>query len=119
MSAGKPPENSLSLFSLYVVFIFPLYCEFLQILYSLGARQLMVFGLGPMGCIPLQRVLSTTGACQDRANKLALSFNQGTSKVLDDLSAKLPDANFRFGDAYNVVNDVITNPQKYGTYIYN
>jgi phospholipase/lecithinase/hemolysin len=91
----------------------------LQILYSLGARQLMVFGLGPMGCIPLQRVLSTTGACQDRANKLALSFNQGTSKVLDDLSAKLPDANFKFGDAYDVVNDVITNPQKYGTYIYN
>jgi phospholipase/lecithinase/hemolysin len=68
-----------------------------------------------MGCIPLQRVLSSSGGCQDRANKLALSFNQASSKVLDDLSAKLPNANFKFGDAYDVVNDVMTNPNKYGT----
>ncbi|KAL0335626.1 UNVERIFIED_CONTAM: GDSL esterase/lipase [Sesamum radiatum] len=33
----------------------------LTILHGLGARKLMVFGLGPMGCIPLQRVLSSSG----------------------------------------------------------
>lgn len=75
----------------------------------------MVFGLGPMGCIPLQRVLSTTGNCQDRANKLALSFNQASSKLLDGLTKTLPNANYRFGDAYDVINNLITNPQKYGT----
>ncbi|KAM7480028.1 hypothetical protein LguiA_028241 [Lonicera macranthoides] len=86
----------------------------LQILHGLGARKLMVFGLGPMGCIPLQRVLSTTGECQDRTNKLALSFNKAGTKLLDDLSKKLPNASYRFGDAYDVVNNVITNPYKYG-----
>lgn len=75
----------------------------------------MVFGLGPMGCIPLQRVLSTTGNCQDRANKLALSFNQGSIKVLDGLTKTLPNASYRFGEAYDIINNVITNPQKYGT----
>lgn len=75
----------------------------------------MVFGLGPMGCIPLQRVLSTTGNCQEKANKLALSFNQASAKLVEDLSNKLPNATFRFGDAYDVVNNVITNPGKYGT----
>lgn len=80
----------------------------------MGARQLMVFGLGPMGCIPLQRVLSTDGSCQQKTNKLAISFNQASSKLLDNLSTQLANASFRFGDAYDVVNDVITNPQKYG-----
>ncbi|KDP31260.1 hypothetical protein JCGZ_11636 [Jatropha curcas] len=86
----------------------------LKTLHSLGARQLMVFGLGPMGCIPLQRVLSTSGECQERTNKLALGFNKATGNLINDLNAKLPNASFKFGDAYDVVNDVITDPTKYG-----
>ncbi|XP_030521815.1 GDSL esterase/lipase At1g74460-like [Rhodamnia argentea] len=86
----------------------------LELLHSLGARQLMVFGLGPMGCIPLQRVLSSSGDCQDRANKLALSFNRATSQMLEKMSGKLTNASYRFADAYDVVNDVISNPYKYG-----
>ncbi|GMH31537.1 hypothetical protein Nepgr_033380 [Nepenthes gracilis] len=86
----------------------------LKLLHSLGARELMVFGLGPMGCIPLQLVLSSTGGCQERVNNLALSFNQATSKLVDGLSKTLPNASFRFGHAYDVVNDVISNPGKYG-----
>lgn len=74
----------------------------------------MVFGLGPMGCIPLQRVLSSSGDCQDRANKLAVSFNRAVTKMLNKLSGKLPNASFKFGDAYDVVSDVISNPYKYG-----
>ncbi|GMY15615.1 GDSL esterase/lipase At1g74460 [Fagus crenata] len=86
----------------------------LKHLHTLGARQLIAFGLGPVGCIPLQRVLSSTGNCQDKANNLALSFNKASSKLLDDLSTELPNATFRFGEAYDVVNEVINNPQKYG-----
>ncbi|KAI4365922.1 hypothetical protein MLD38_021860 [Melastoma candidum] len=86
----------------------------LELLYRLGARQVMVFGLGPMGCIPLQRVLSSSGSCQDRTNKLAIGFNQQTTKMLQAMSSKFPDASFRFGDAYDVVNNVISNPAKYG-----
>ncbi|KAJ4712948.1 GDSL esterase/lipase [Melia azedarach] len=86
----------------------------LKMLHRMGARQLMVFGLGPMGCIPLQRVLSTTGDCQQKTNKLAISFNQAATTLLNSLSSKLANASFKFGDAYDVVNDVITNPEKYG-----
>lgn len=67
-----------------------------------------------MGCIPLQRVLSTTGQCQEKANKLALSFNKASSNLLVSLESKLPNASFKFGDAYDVVDDVIRNPYKYG-----
>lgn len=74
----------------------------------------MVFGLGPMGCIPLQRVLSTTGNCREKANKLALTFNKAVSELVDDLGKHFPDSTYRFGDAYDVVYDVISNPNKYG-----
>ena len=77
----------------------------------------MVFGLGPMGCIPLQRVLSTSGGCRERANKLALSFNKATNNVIDDLNTQLPNSRYKFGDAYDVVDDVIRNPTKYGEHI--
>ncbi|KAI4329625.1 hypothetical protein MLD38_027993 [Melastoma candidum] len=86
----------------------------LTLLHGLGARHLMVFGLGPMGCIPLQLVLSTTSGCQERTNKLALSFNRAVSKMVNDLGSQLPNASFTFGDAYDVVNDLISNPSKYG-----
>ncbi|CAK9138116.1 unnamed protein product [Ilex paraguariensis] len=86
----------------------------LTLLHSLGARQLMAFGLGPMGCIPLQRVLSTSNACQEKTNKLALSFNNAGNNLLNELSSSLSNASFKFGDAYDVVNQLIKNPYKYG-----
>ncbi|CAN0896003.1 GDSL esterase/lipase At1g74460 [Linum grandiflorum] len=87
----------------------------LKLLHSLGARELIVFGLGPMGCIPLQRVLSSSGGCQERTNKLALSFNKASNKLITSLSRQLPNATYKFGDAYDVVNNLISNPKKYGT----
>ncbi|KAF9626188.1 hypothetical protein IFM89_031315 [Coptis chinensis] len=86
----------------------------LKLLYGLGARQMTIFGLGPMGCIPLQRVLSTSGDCQDRTNKLALSFNKAGNNLVADLTKTLPNSNFKFGDAYEVVADVISHPVRYG-----
>lgn len=75
---------------------------------------MQLFGLGPMGCIPLQRVLTTTGNCRESVNKLALSFNKASSELIDDLVKQLPNSNYRFGDAYDVVSDLISNPLKYG-----
>lgn len=69
-----------------------------------------------MGCIPLQRVLSSSGGCQDRTNKLAIAFNEAAANLVNELSTTLPNATFKFGDAYDVVNDLITNPQKYGKF---
>ncbi|XP_068643646.1 GDSL esterase/lipase At1g74460-like isoform X1 [Aristolochia californica] len=86
----------------------------LKLFYKLGARQLVFFGLGPMGCIPLQRVLSSSGECQEKTNQLAISFNKAANNILANLSRSLPNASFRFGDAYDVVEDVIYNPQKHG-----
>uniref|UniRef100_A0A1D1YHW3 GDSL esterase/lipase At1g74460 n=1 Tax=Anthurium amnicola TaxID=1678845 RepID=A0A1D1YHW3_9ARAE len=86
----------------------------LTLLHSLGARTLMLFGLGPMGCIPLQRFLTSTGECQQNTNQLALMFNQAASQLIKDLSNRLPNVTFMYGDAYDVIQDVINNPHRYG-----
>ncbi|XP_038880244.1 GDSL esterase/lipase At1g74460 [Benincasa hispida] len=98
----------------FVTYLMETLRDQLKLLYGMGARQLMVFGLGPMGCIPLQRVLSLSGDCQERTNNLALSFNKAASNLLDGLANRLPNATYKFGDAYDVVADVISNPGKYG-----
>ncbi|KAL2482319.1 GDSL esterase/lipase [Forsythia ovata] len=67
-----------------------------------------------MGCIPLQRVLSSSGECQEKTNKLAQMFNTETILLVSELSSTLANATFKFGDAYDVVNNVIANPNNYG-----
>ncbi|ONK73852.1 uncharacterized protein A4U43_C03F240 [Asparagus officinalis] len=86
----------------------------LRVLHTLGARQLTFLGLGPMGCIPLQRILTTTGNCQESTNKLSLAFNRAASQLLANLSSSLPNASYEFGDAYDFFQDLIVNPQAHG-----
>ncbi|EFJ14546.1 hypothetical protein SELMODRAFT_423586 [Selaginella moellendorffii] len=48
-----------------------------QTLYNLGARRIIVTGVGPIGCIPYQLTLNLRrdGSCVPSANKLALDYN--------------------------------------------
>jgi phospholipase/lecithinase/hemolysin len=86
----------------------------LRLLHALGARRLTFFGLGPMGCIPLQRYLTSSGGCQASTNKLARSFNTQAGALLERLSTSLPNATFRFGEAYDYFQDIIDRPYMYG-----
>ncbi|KAH9311346.1 hypothetical protein KI387_026381 [Taxus chinensis] len=86
----------------------------MTVLHSLGVRKLLFFGLGPLGCIPLQRMQTQDGGCQDNLNQWAVKFNSGTSKLINDLNSKLPGARFRFGDGLAFFTKLIQNPQQYG-----
>ncbi|KAF3558297.1 hypothetical protein F2Q69_00016010 [Brassica cretica] len=71
-------------------------------------------GLGPLGCIPSQRVKSKTGMCLKRVNEWVMEFNTRTTKLLEDLNKRLPGAKFAFADTYPAVLDLIDNPTRYG-----
>ncbi|GJN41195.1 hypothetical protein PR202_gn00540 [Eleusine coracana subsp. coracana] len=86
----------------------------LKLLHTLGARRLTFFGLGPMGCIPLQRYLTSTGACQESTNKLAKAFNAQAGAMVARLSSELANATFRFGEAYDFFQDIIDRPYMHG-----
>ncbi|KAG0456148.1 hypothetical protein HPP92_023936 [Vanilla planifolia] len=83
-------------------------------LYWLGARKVIFDGLGPMGCIPSQRVHSEDGGCLEQLNSWALQFNSRVRSLTTSLSLELPSAHFFFSDSYDIVLDLIQNPQSYG-----
>ncbi|AED94220.1 GDSL-motif lipase/hydrolase-like protein [Arabidopsis thaliana] len=91
----------------------------LTTIYKLGARKVIFHGLGPLGCIPSQRVKSKTRMCLNRVNEWVLEFNSRTKKLLIDLNKRLPGAKFSFADTYPAVLDLINNPTHYGFKIAN
>ncbi|KAL4197849.1 hypothetical protein AMTRI_Chr04g190340 [Amborella trichopoda] len=86
----------------------------LIVLHSMGARQLTFIGLGPLGCIPLGRIMNLFGGYQEYVNNLVIKFNNAANQLLQGLSTHLSDSTMRFSDAYRMVLEIIDNPQKYG-----
>ncbi|KAJ7964475.1 GDSL esterase/lipase family [Quillaja saponaria] len=88
-------------------------------LYQLGARKMIFHGLGPLGCIPSQRVKSKTGQCLKRVNEWILEFNSKVQKLIVSLNHRLPNAKLIFADTYPAVLDLIENPNTYGLKVSN
>ncbi|KAF3331531.1 GDSL esterase/lipase [Carex littledalei] len=83
-------------------------------LYGLGARKVVFNGIGPLGCIPSQRVKSGNGQCLHRVNQYVKEFNAQVTKLLMALNAALPGAQMILADSYPVVMELIDHPEKYG-----
>uniref|UniRef100_A0A7N0TAL6 GDSL esterase/lipase n=1 Tax=Kalanchoe fedtschenkoi TaxID=63787 RepID=A0A7N0TAL6_KALFE len=88
-------------------------------LYQLGARKMVFHGLGPLGCIPSQRVKSKTGQCLKQVNRWVMIFNSRVEKLTAKLNGWLPNAQLMFADTYPAVYDLISNPTAYGFKISN
>ncbi|KAG5529691.1 hypothetical protein RHGRI_030161 [Rhododendron griersonianum] len=88
-------------------------------LHQLGARKMVFHGLGPLGCIPSQRVKSRNGQCLKQVNQWILEFNSKVQDLVASLNGHLPDAQLTFADTYLDVLDLINNPTTYGFKISN
>lgn len=87
---------------------------FIQRLHGLGVRNMVFNGLGPLGCIPSQRVKSRNGSCLHNVNQWVVDFNSRVKTLVISLNSTLPSAHFGFADSYQVVIDIIDRPQHYG-----
>ena len=86
----------------------------MQRLYQLDARKIVLHGIGPLGCVPSQRVKSKTGQCLKRVNEWVLEFNSKVKKLITSLNRRLPNATLLFADTYPAVFDLISHPTAYG-----
>ncbi|CAM8949229.1 unnamed protein product [Rhodiola kirilowii] len=86
----------------------------LRELHQLGARKMVFHGLGPLGCIPSQRVKSKTGQCLYYVNNWIMIFNSRVKILTSKLNLLLPRAQLTFADTYPAVYDLISNPTAYG-----
>ncbi|KAJ8430699.1 hypothetical protein Cgig2_012397 [Carnegiea gigantea] len=89
---------------------------FVQDLYNLGARRLAVFGAPPIGCVPSQRTLAggIVRACAGKYNEVAQLFNSKLSAELNKLHRKNANSRIVYIDIYSALDELITNPAKYG-----
>ncbi|RZR80332.1 hypothetical protein BHM03_00006346 [Ensete ventricosum] len=97
--------------------------EGLERLIGLGAVDIIVPALLPVGCFPLYLTLYNTSdpedygprtGCMRRHNALAWYHNTLLRRQLDRLRPKYPAASIRFADFYAQVFDFAINPLKYG-----
>ncbi|KAG9445433.1 hypothetical protein H6P81_016773 [Aristolochia fimbriata] len=85
-------------------------------IYELGGRKFVVPGLAPIGCVPLQRngnVLSDR-ACKHDQNSDAVVFNDKLKNLLSTIQTSLPGIRVAYLNLFDIVGDMISNPNKYG-----
>ncbi|CAD6271878.1 unnamed protein product [Miscanthus lutarioriparius] len=89
---------------------------YIQSLYNLGARNFMVSGLPPVGCLPVTRSLNLAsgGGCVANQNAAAERYNAALQQMLTKLEAASPGATLAYVDVYTPLMDMVTQPQKYG-----
>ncbi|CAD5180475.1 unnamed protein product [Musa acuminata subsp. malaccensis] len=89
-------------------------------MYNIGARKMLLVGIGPLGCIPSQLAMNNiTIRCVERANELVKQFNQYLIPAMIKLNSTLPGSFFVYHNIYDTFSDMIQNPSKYGFSISN
>lgn len=82
-------------------------------MYGLGGRKFGYQRVGPLGCTPSSRVVST-GDCDPDLMELAREHSQAFSNALKKLESELPGFKYSVFDFYDALNNRINNPLKYG-----
>ncbi|KAL0904579.1 hypothetical protein M5K25_026706 [Dendrobium thyrsiflorum] len=100
----------------YQDFLVSLTANFITEIYRLGARKIMLTGLSPIGCLPLERTANLLGAgeCNDEYNEVALGHNAKVEAMVAEMRAALPGLWLKVDRIYDVILAMIQNPAQYG-----
>ena len=97
----------------------------LQKLIELGATDLLVPGILPIGCFPLYLTLYNTSrksdynartGCLRRYNRLAFHHNRELKQQLDELQKKYPSTKIMYGDYFKAAMQFVVSPGKFGEF---
>ncbi|KAL1218255.1 GDSL esterase/lipase [Cardamine amara subsp. amara] len=91
--------------------------NFVRELYSLGCRKIVVGGLPPMGCLPIQMTAQFRNIlrfCLEQENRDSVLYNQKLQKLLPQIEASLTGSKIMYSNIYDPMMDMIQNPSKYG-----
>ncbi|KAF3559884.1 hypothetical protein F2Q69_00011612 [Brassica cretica] len=90
---------------------------FIGELYSLGARNIAIAGLPPIGCLPIQMTAKFRNIfrfCLKQENKDSVVYNQKLQKLLPQIQSSHTGSKILYADIYNPIFDMMQNPSKYG-----
>ncbi|KAA0066338.1 GDSL esterase/lipase [Cucumis melo var. makuwa] len=87
-------------------------------IYQLGCRNIVVAGLPPVGCLPIQETIAFENPlkrhCLEDQNSDSIAYNQKLSKLLTNLQPQLSGSKILYADIYTPLIDMLNNPQNYG-----
>ncbi|XP_057971572.1 GDSL esterase/lipase At2g23540-like [Malania oleifera] len=85
-------------------------------LYELDARKFAVSNIGPIGCIPYQKMINrlSEDQCAELPNKLATQYNGRLKDLLAELNDNLHGATFVYVNVYDFVMELVSNYARYG-----
>ncbi|XP_047051205.1 GDSL esterase/lipase At5g45910-like [Lolium rigidum] len=94
-----------------------------EILIELGATDLLVPGILPIGCFPLYLTLYNSSkksdynartGCLRRYNRLAFHHNRDLKQKLDELQKKYPKTKIMYGDYFKAAMQFVVSPKNFG-----
>ncbi|KAL6633310.1 hypothetical protein ACP70R_025981 [Stipagrostis hirtigluma subsp. patula] len=101
----------------YITYILSEYRQILTRLYELGARRVLVQGVGPIGCVPAELALhSMDGSCDRELQRAAEMYNPRLIAMLGELNAEVAGGRDVFVgvNTQRIHNDFIEDPKAYG-----
>ncbi|KAA8542176.1 hypothetical protein F0562_023328 [Nyssa sinensis] len=90
---------------------------FMQDLYKWGARKFVVFDICPLGCLPgILNMLPVKPhtRCAEQINDVISIYNMKLGAKLKQLSSMLKGLTFITGNTYNLTQEILQNPGRYG-----
>uniref|UniRef100_A0A2N9FCF8 GDSL esterase/lipase 6 n=1 Tax=Fagus sylvatica TaxID=28930 RepID=A0A2N9FCF8_FAGSY len=110
------PADPPSLDPAYVQAMLVEVATFIDQIYKLGARRIVVFSLGPVGCIPARALLpgAPIDKCYGKMNLMVKEYNHGLERMVNHMHIKYPNAIGVYGSIYNIVQQIRAIPSHYG-----
>ncbi|KAG0622100.1 hypothetical protein M758_3G072300 [Ceratodon purpureus] len=111
---GNPKQREKSTPEQFVGAVVTGIVESIKMLYSFGARKIVVAGLGPMGCIPALRARDESGSCSAPVSAVASAHNNAVQGALSQLEQFLPRLTIVHAQFYDFLLERLENPSKHG-----
>ncbi|KAK5776569.1 GDSL esterase/lipase 6 [Gossypium arboreum] len=85
-------------------------------IYKVGARRIVVFSLGPVGCVPARDLLPAApiNRCYGKMNAMVKKYNKALESLVNDISTRHPGAIGVYGAVYDTVHHIRAAPTRYG-----